>query len=92
MYKIKNNFLMLLTLALVLVTSCQDLDEVNINPNGVDPSTADLNLLLPTIETGIGESVVNLGFGDLAGVMQHTQKDGWSSGNNDYAWGGQSWS
>jgi hypothetical protein len=92
MYKIKNNFLMLLTLALVLFTSCQDLDEVNINPNGVDPSTADLNLLLPTIETGIGAAVVDLGFGDLAGVMQHTQKDGWSGGHNDYAWGGQSWS
>ena len=94
MYKIKNNLLMLLTLAFVLVTSCQDLDEVNINPNGVDPATANLNLLLPTIETGIGDAVVDLGFGDLAGVMQHTQKDGWSSGHNDYAWNNsnQSWS
>jgi hypothetical protein len=37
--------------------------------------------------------VVNLGFGDLAGVMQHTQYDGWSSGHNDYDWdnSSQSW-
>ena len=93
MYKIKNNFIILLTLVFALVTSCEDLDEININPNGVDPETADLNLLLATIETGIGQSVVGLGFGNIAGVMQHTQKDGWSSGHNDYDWdnGDHSW-
>src|SRR5690606_5499847 len=39
------------------------------------------------------QNVVGLGFGDLAGVVQHTQKDGWSSGHNDYDWAsqGQSW-
>ena len=94
MYKIKNNFIILLTLVFALVSSCEDLDELNINPNGVDPETADLNLLLPTIETGIGQTVVNLGFGNVAGVMQHTQYDGWSGGHNDYDWGigDQSWS
>ncbi len=94
MYKIKNNFIILLTLVFALVSSCEDLDELNINPNGVDPETADLNLLLATIETGIGQTVINLGFGNIAGVMQHTQKDGWSSGHNDYDWDNtsQSWS
>ena len=35
----------------------------------------------------------DVGFGDLAGVMQHTQYDGWSSGHNDYDWdnSSQSW-
>ena len=33
-----------------------------------------------------------MGYQDIAGVMQHTQKDGWSGGHNDYDWGGsQSW-
>ena len=93
MYKIKNNFIILLTLALTLVISCQDLDEININPNGVDPATADLNLLMPTIIVGVSETVNNLGFGVLGGVMQHTQYDGWSSGHNDYDWDNsdQSW-
>jgi len=90
MYKFKNNFIILLTLVLTLVISCQDLDELNINPNGVDPETADVNLLMPTIITGISKTVVKLGFGDLAGVMQHTQQDGWSSGHNDYDWDNQS--
>ena len=74
MYKIKNSFIIAITLVFTLVISCKDLDELNINPNGVDPKSADLNLLLPTIETGLGQNVLGLGFGDLAGVMQHTQK------------------
>lgn len=94
MYKLKNNFIILLTLALTVVISCQDLDEININPNGVDPATADLNLLMPTIITSVSKTVNSLGFGDLAGVMQHTQYDGWSSGHNDYDWdnSNKSWS
>lgn len=86
MNKIKNSFIIALTLVFTLVISCKDLDELNINPNGVDPENADLNLLMPTVITTLGQSVVSLGFGDIAGVMQHTQKDGWSGGHNDYDW------
>lgn len=91
---IKNKLIILSSLVFVLLGACHDLDELNINPNGVDPETADLNLLMATIETGVGQSVVSLGFGDIAGVMQHTQKDGWSGGHNDYGWDNQggSWS
>jgi hypothetical protein len=73
--------------------SCKDLTELNVNPNGVDPNKADPNLLLATIITGVAQNVVNLGYGDIAGVMQHTQYDGWSGGHNDYDWDntGQSW-
>lgn len=90
----KNSLILILSMALVLVHSCKDLDELNINPNGVDPETANLNLLLPTIITGVGQTVVDLGFGDIAGVMQHTQHDGWSGGHNDYDWdnNSKSWS
>ncbi len=78
----------------LLVFSCMNLEELNINPNGVDPASGHPNLLLATVQTQLGKNVVELGFGNLAGVMQHTQKDGWSSGHNDYDWAsqGQSWS
>ncbi|MBW6535222.1 MAG: SusD/RagB family nutrient-binding outer membrane lipoprotein [Mariniphaga sp.] len=94
MYRIKNSINIVLTLVLTFFISCKDLDELNINPNGVDPATADLNLLMPTFITGIGQQVVSLGVGDIAGVMQHTQKDGWSGGHNDYDWDidSKSWS
>jgi hypothetical protein len=71
---------------LLVIGACHDLDELNINPNGPAPEVADLNLLLPTIITDLGQTVVSLGFGDIAGVMQHTQKTGWSGGHNDYDW------
>lgn len=86
MKRTRINFIILgLTLTLV-IGACHDLEDLNINPNGPAPETADLNLLMPTIITQVGKSVVDLGFGDIAGVMQHTQKDGWSSGHNDYDW------
>lgn len=83
---LKYKIIFQVALVFTLLSACHDLDELNINPNGVDPETADLNLLLATIETELGRRVVELGFGDIAGVMQHTQKDGWSGSHNDYDW------
>ncbi|SHF22323.1 Starch-binding associating with outer membrane [Mariniphaga anaerophila] len=83
------------TLSMLLVFgACHDLDELNINPNAPDPEVTDLNLLMPTLIIDLGQTIVSLGIGDIAGVMQHTQKTGWSSGHNDYDWNdpGQSWS
>ncbi len=83
----KSKSLIFIWMGLVLLTiSCRDLEEMNINPNGVDPAVAHPNLLLSTIVTSTGQAVVNLGYGDIAGVMQHTQKDGWSGGHNGYDW------
>ena len=74
------------------VFSCKDLTELNVNPNGVNPDNANPNLVLSTVLTEAGKAFVNLGYQDIAGVMQHTQKDGWSGGHNEYDWGGsQSW-
>ena len=91
MYRLKNIISIIVIIVLAFFVSCQDLDELNINPNGVDPANADLNLLMPTFLIGTGQQVVSLGVGDIAGVMQHTQKDGWSGGHNDYDWSSQSW-
>lgn len=95
MIKLKYKSIVLISSIIIsLFSGCKDLDDLNINPNGVDPGIADLNLLLPTIQVGIGQTVVNLGFGDLAGVMQHTQLDGWFTSHNSYEWDNlsQGWS
>jgi len=91
MYAKKNKLTAILVLFVASLFSCEDLEEININPNGVDPSIAHPNLLLSTVITSTGQSVVDLGFGNIAGVMQHTQKDGWSGGHNSYDWSNQSW-
>lgn len=90
MYKIKNSLILGLTIVFAFVISCKDLDELNINPNGVDPANADLNFLLPTIETSLGQTVNGLGMGTFSGVMQHTQQTGWQGGYNNYDWDDQS--
>ena len=90
-YSINKWFLFLVSFFLIL-PSCYDLEEININPNGVDPANAHPNLLVSTVITESAKRVVDLGYGNIAGVMQHTQKDGWSSAHNSYEWTGQSWS
>lgn len=79
---------------LVLLTSffsCKDLTELNVNPNGVESGQVNPNLVMPTVLTEAARAYVNLGYQDIAGVVQHTQKDAWSSGHNDYDWSNQSW-
>ncbi len=81
-----------LILISLLYTSCKDLTELNINPNGVGVGEVNPNLLMPTVLSGVASIYLDLGYQDIAGVVQHTTKDAWSSGHNDYDWGGgQSW-
>ncbi len=79
----------------LFASSCMDLTELNENPNGVEPSTVDPNLLLPTVMTFIGTNNIELGFnGDRssAGVMQQVQKDSWAEDLNNYDWDEFEWS
>lgn len=77
-----------LVLSAATLTSCQDyLVDLNSNPNGIDPKTANPNAVLANVLSATGMTFTNLGYGDLAGVMQHTQKDGWGSSHNEYDWG-----
>jgi hypothetical protein len=76
---------------LMVCLSCDDLTELNENPNGVEPGVINPNLVLPTVVTEASKLYLNLGFGNIAGVMQHTQLDAWFDDHNDYAWTNQSW-
>lgn len=88
---LKFKFFGTIALLVLFVSSCQDLTEVNINPNGIDPAVAHPNLIMPTIITNTALNYQSLGFGNISGVMQHTQKDAWDSGHNDYSWDEDSW-
>ncbi|REA59051.1 SusD/RagB family nutrient-binding outer membrane lipoprotein [Dyadobacter luteus] len=81
-----------LVIGLAMMSSCNDrLDEVNINPNGLDLSKANPNLLMPTVMTSAAMEYLKLGYGDVGGVAQHIQHDGWHEGVNSYGWGPQDW-
>lgn len=91
MFSRKNKIAINLVLCTFLLFSCQDLEELNINPNGVDPANAHPNLLMATVITQTAQTVVGLGYGDIAGVIQHTQKDGWGGSHNSYEWNDHPW-
>ncbi|WP_215224906.1 SusD/RagB family nutrient-binding outer membrane lipoprotein [Echinicola shivajiensis] len=82
----------LVVLVALTFTSCQDLTDLNVNPNGIDPETVHPNLLIASVISETSNEELGLGFGEIAGVMQHTQKDAWFSAHNDYDWSNQSWS
>jgi len=83
-----NKIYVIILAVIFTCVSCQKhLVELNKNPNGADPSSANPNLVLSTVLTESGKAFVNLGYLDIAGVMQHTQKDGWAGGHNEYDWG-----
>lgn len=87
--KIKVISLMLMCIA---YTSCKDLTELNINPNGVGVGEVNPNLIMPTVLSEAAKIYLDLGYQNIAGVVQHTQKDAWSSDHNDYDWSsGQDW-
>jgi hypothetical protein len=81
-------FFLLLLLSGILPSCKKQLEKLNDNPNGANPATANPNLVLSTVLTTTGQQYVNLGFGDIAGVMQHTQVDGWTGSHNEYDWSG----
>lgn len=85
----------ILAFILVQFTGCKDhLLEMNVDPNGADPKTVHPNMVMTTVLTNVGKNHMSLHFDDIfAGLMQHTQKDGWGSAHNEYDWdGSQSWS
>ncbi len=84
----------ILIFAVISFSSCVDeLIELNINPNGVDPSIVNPNLLLPTIITNTANPYTEGNHGGrYSGVMQHIQKSGWAGNENNFEWiGAQGW-
>jgi len=83
---VKNIAIIFLLIPLLLVTSCDnDLVEINENPNGVEPSVADPNLLMSAVMTGLATTTTSRGYGnDTGNAAQFTQRDSWSS--NRYDW------
>ncbi|MFT3947682.1 MAG: SusD/RagB family nutrient-binding outer membrane lipoprotein [Agriterribacter sp.] len=85
---LRNRIIIGVFLLAVLFSGCKKyLIELNLDPNGIPTETANPNLVLTKVLSSTGMAVTNLGYGDIAGVMQHTQKDGWADSHNNYDWG-----
>ena len=76
-----------------LIASCEEkLDEANINPYGIAPESANPNLLMTSVLAPAAQAYVDWGFNDLAGAVQHTQKNGWYGAHNNFEWETRNWS
>ena len=81
-----------LALPLTFLSSCGDLlTETNQNPNEVDPSVANQNMIMPSIMAPAATSYLQLNFEDIAGTIQHIQHDGWIGSVNNYDWSPRDW-
>ena len=83
---VKNIAILFLFVPLLTIVSCDDgLVEINENPNGVESSVVDPNLLISSVMTGLATSTTSRGYsGDTGAASQFIQKDSWS--NNRYDW------
>ena len=83
---------LLLVMGLLLATACEEqLTEMNIDPNGINPSDANPNLLMPAVLAPAAQRYLELGFNNMAGAVQHTQKNGWYNAHNHYEWTASEW-
>lgn len=74
----KRNKITMLFAALMLMCSCSDFEEININPN--NPPTVPANLLLPTVISTAVSSMTGSGNGAAGQFIQHINYIG---GNNE---------
>lgn len=81
-----------IAISLLVLNSCgKQLTDLNINPNGVDPANANVNILLPGILSKVSGYYSELDFSVTSGVVQHMQEDGWYTGYNHYVWTNRDW-
>lgn len=79
-------------ISLFVLGGCgKQLTDLNINPNGVDPANANVNILLPGIMSKISGYYADLDYSVTSGVVQHLQLDGWYTSYNNYLWTNNDW-
>lgn len=79
-------------ISLILLGGCgKQLTDLNVNPNGVDPSNANVNILLPGLLSKISGYYSELDNSVTSGVVQHMQEDGWYTAYNHYVWTNRDW-
>lgn len=81
-----------IAISLVVLGGCgKQLTDLNINPNGVDPSKANVNILMPGILSKVSGYYAELDNSITSGVVQHMQEDGWYNAYNHYVWTNRDW-
>jgi hypothetical protein len=83
--------ILIMVLTLGIMSSCEDLTELNKNPNAINADDGNVNLLMPSVLGPAGRNYLSLGLENMAGAMQFIQHSGWGGGTNAFAWDAQGW-
>ncbi|MCG6188058.1 SusD/RagB family nutrient-binding outer membrane lipoprotein [Maribellus maritimus] len=91
--KNRNYYIKLLVLifAIGIFSACEDLTDLNKNPNAINAEDGNVNLLMPSVLGPAAKNYLNLGIGNMAGAMQFIQQSGWAGGTNYFEWDNEGW-
>jgi hypothetical protein len=78
-------------LALGVMSSCEDLTELNKNPNAIDAEDGNVNLLMPAVLGPAAKDYLSWGLEEMGGAMQFIQRTGWAGGTNYFDWDNGNW-
>jgi hypothetical protein len=83
--------ILIMVLTLGVLSSCEDLTDLNKNPNAINAEDGNVNLLMPSVLGPTAKNYLNLGIGNMAGAMQFIQQSGWAGGTNYFEWDSEGW-
>lgn len=74
-----------------IMSSCEDLTELNNNPNAIDAEDGNVNLLMPSVLGPAARNYLSLGIENMAGAVQFIQQSGWGDATNYFEWDSRGW-
>lgn len=74
-----------------VLSSCEDLTDLNKNPNAINAEDGNVNLMMPAVLGPLGKNYLSLGLENMAGAMQFIQRSGWADGTNYFGWDAEGW-
>src|SRR5690554_6255563 len=74
-----------------IMSSCEDLTELNNNPNAIDAEDGNVNLLMPSVLGPAARNYLQLGIENMAGAVQFIHQSGWGGGTNAFDWDNRGW-
>lgn len=78
-------------MALGMMASCEDLTDLNRNPNAIEPDEGNVNLLMPSVLGPAAANYLNLGLDNMGGAMQFIHASGWGEATNYFDWDNRGW-
>lgn len=78
-------------MAMGMMASCEDLTDLNRNPNAIEPDGGNVNLLMPSVLGPAATNYLSLGLDNMGGAMQFIHASGCGDATNYFDWDNRGW-